>query len=104
MGDFFKAAWQNIKDLPRDIVLVFGDKHRRRNFIWRVCEALIEMLVFFVALSYGLNILLSLFWGWLAGFIAFEYIAEPAEFTGFYYERGPREHEGEWPNTGWWEE
>ena len=92
---------QNIKDLPRDIKLVLGNRHRRRNFLWRAGEALIEMLAFLIALNSGFNILLSFLLGWLAGFIAFEYVAEPAGWTGPWYERGPRFWEGEGVDKEW---
>lgn len=104
MKDFFKAMWQNIKDLPRDIKLVFGNRHRRRNFVWRTVESLIGFAVFLFFYKRGNGFLGSFLLAYLAEFIAFEYVAEPAGWTAYYFERGPREHEGEWPNTGWWEE
>lgn len=87
------------------IFLQFAKNPRRwRNFIWLLIEYGILVAVWhFLPLRWYGAFPIAV----LTAFLAFEFIAEPLGLTGYYFERGPREGEGEinpcgW--TGWWEE
>lgn len=84
-------ATEAIQETPKRISDAWRDPIRRRNSISRIVEALV---------GGGAAILGFLWLGWLgvllavpAEFIYYEYLAEPAGWSGHYWERGPRDGE-----------
>ena len=106
MGRYFDAAWQNIKDVfsGHDIRFALKSPGRLRNLTWRIVESAIGLIAFFFAAAHGVSFLGSLILAIVAEFVSFEFVAEPTGWTGYYWERGPREGEGDPPDSGWWEE
>lgn len=95
MNPIFKS----VKKLPHNIKLAFSNPHRRRNIGERITESLVGLGVFYATT----NLLVGVIAAIVSEFLFFEIIAEPSGFSGYYWERGPRE--GESPgDDGYWEE
>ena len=97
MTEYFKAMWQNFKDVfgGHDLKMIFTTPGRLRNLIWRIFESLVGLVVFSITLIYSEQIILSVVLAIFAEFVAFEFFGEPLGLTGNYFERGPRGWEGE---------
>ena len=90
-----------VRRLPQ-VLLAFAKNLRRwRNLGWMLVEYGIMLGVYQLAPGewYSRFLIAA-----LAAFLAFEFIAEPLGLSGHYWERGPREGEGDPPYSGWWSE
>ena len=86
MGLASSPIWVAVKDTPKRLIDGWVDPVRRKHSISRILETFIPAIS--VTFSFWKAALIV-----LGEFLLYEWILEPLGYTGYYWERGPRDEE-----------